>query len=250
MACGLTTAVSAQSDRTQSTIWSYLHGLEYEVKAGLSIGGTAPMPLPREIRSIDSYNPNLSVMFGTEITKWFTDQKRTGFIFGARLETKRMTTQATVKNYGMEIFGDGGERVAGYWTGGVKTKVNNSYLTFPILFVCAPSERWRLKVGPYLSYMFNGDFSGHVYEGYLREGTPIGEKVEFKEGKIAVYDFSQHLRSFQWGLQLGASWRALNHLNVNMDLTWGLNDIFRSEFKTVNFAMYPIYLTVGVGYLF
>ena len=32
-------------------LWSALHGLEYEFKAGVNFGGTAPLPLPQEIRS-------------------------------------------------------------------------------------------------------------------------------------------------------------------------------------------------------
>lgn len=39
--------LSAQKDRNQGIIKSSLIGLEYEVKAGLSIGGTAPIPLPK-----------------------------------------------------------------------------------------------------------------------------------------------------------------------------------------------------------
>ena len=61
--------LSAQKDRNQGIIKSSLIGLEYEVKAGLSIGGTAPIPLPKEIRSIDSYNPTLQVAIEGNVTK-------------------------------------------------------------------------------------------------------------------------------------------------------------------------------------
>ena len=47
--------LKAQQERNQGIIWSSLRGLEYTVKAGINIGGTAPVPLPREIRAIDSY---------------------------------------------------------------------------------------------------------------------------------------------------------------------------------------------------
>jgi len=30
----------------------------------------------------------------------------------------------------------------------------------------------------------------------------------------------------------------------------GLNDIFKKDFDTIAFAMYPIYLNVGFGYAF
>ena len=39
----------AQKDRNAGIVNSYLVGLEYEVKAGLGIGGTAPLPLPKDI---------------------------------------------------------------------------------------------------------------------------------------------------------------------------------------------------------
>jgi len=38
--------------------------------------------------------------------------------------------------------------------------------------------------------------------------------------------------------------------NPETDLAWSLNDIFKEEFKTVSFNMYPIYLNLGFGYAF
>lgn len=240
----------AQKESTFGIIWSYLHGMQYELKAGVNIGGTSPLPLPSEIREVDSYSPNLVLSFGTEITKWFSNKKTTGIIAGLRLETKGMTTNATVKNYGMEIVGDGGELVDGMWTGKVKTKVNNAYITLPVMFAYSPANRWTLKAGPYFSYLLTGDFSGHVSNGYIRQDDPTGEKIIFENGKTASYDFSKNLRKFQWGAQLGCEWQALKHFNLNADLTWGLNGIFEKDFKTVTFKMYPIYLSIGFGYLF
>ena len=54
----------SQVDRNETLIRSALHGLEYEIKAGFSIGGTAPLPLPVEIRSVDGYNPTLAISIG------------------------------------------------------------------------------------------------------------------------------------------------------------------------------------------
>lgn len=239
-----------QKDQNQGIIKSALIGLEYEVKAGVSIGGTSPLPLPVEIRDISSYNPTLSVSLEGNVLKWLDREKRWGVIVGIRLENKGMKTDARVKNYGMEIIGDGGEIVKGSWTGQVKTKVKNSYLTVPVLAAYKFNPRFRMSLGPYFSYMMEGDFSGDVYDGYLREGDPTGNKVVFEDGKSAPYNFSKNLRRFQWGAQVGAEWRAFKHLNVYADLTWGLNDIFRKDFETITFAMYPIYLNVGFGYAF
>ena len=240
----------AQTNRNKTIINAALHGWEYEIKAGVNLGGTAPLPFPEEIRSIDGYNPTLSITIEGNMTKWLDSKKKWGIITGLRLENKGMRTKATVKNYNMEIIGYDGNRLKGNWTGGVRTKVQNSYITIPVLAAYKLSPRTTLKLGPYFSYLMDGDFSGHVYEGYLRETNPTGDKINFTNGAIATYDFSGDLRKFQWGVQAVVDWKAFKHLKVHADLNWGLNDIFNKDFKTVTFDMYAIYLNVGFGYAF
>lgn len=240
----------AQWSEHKGLIWSTLHGLEYEFKAGVNIGGTSPLPLPHEIRSLDSYSPGLAITIEGKATKWIDEAKKWGISVGLRLDSKSMTTEATVKNYGMEILSETGGKIQGLWTGGVKTKVKMSLLTVPILANYKIGERWKVVFGPYFSYMMDGDFNGNVYEGHLRTPDATGSRVNFSGDNIATYDFSEDLRHFQWGLQLGGSWRAYKHLTVHADLTWGLNDIFQKDFETITFAMYPIYLNFGFGYVF
>ena len=242
--------LKAQQERNQGIVWSSLRGLEYTVKAGINIGGTAPVPLPREIRAIDSYSPTLCVSIEGDIKKWFGESKEWGMMIGLRLENKGMETKATVKNYSMEIIGSGGEKLKGNWTGGVRTKLRSSLVTIPLLATHKFGERWSVKLGPYFSYLMDGDFSGEVYEGYLREGNPTGQKIVFTDGAIATYDFHNDMNHFQWGVQAGADWKAFKHLKIFADLTWGLNDIFQKDFQTISFAMYPIYLNFGFGYAF
>lgn len=131
----MVTNVQAQEERNKSLINSYLHGWEYGIKAGFNIGGTSPIPLPKEIRKIDSYAPGIAIAIEGNATKWFDEKKKWGLTLGLRLENKNMTTEATVKNYGMKIINTNGGELAGLWTGGVKTKVKNSYLTIPIWLI-------------------------------------------------------------------------------------------------------------------
>ena len=161
-----------------------------------------------------------------------------------------METKATVKSYKMEIIGNGGERLSGYWTGGVQTKVKNSFFSIPVLALYRLNDRVEFSAGPYVSFLTNGDFYGYVYDGYLREIDPTGVKVEFTGENRATYDFSSEQRKVHWGLQAGAEWKAFKHLIVFGDLTWGLNDLFVKDFQTISFAMYPIYLNAGFGYFF
>lgn len=75
----------------------------------------------------------MAVAIEGNVTKWFDQEKKWGMRIGIRLDSKGMKTNANVKNYGMEIIGEGGERIKGNWTGYVKTNVKNTYLSFPVL---------------------------------------------------------------------------------------------------------------------
>lgn len=59
----------------------------------------------------------------------------------------------------MKIINTNGGELQGLWTGGVKTKVKNSYLTIPVLANYKISDRWKVSLGPYVSYMTEGNFS-------------------------------------------------------------------------------------------
>lgn len=221
----------------------------YEVKGGINIGGAAPLSMPVEIRSLDSYNPRLNGMIEGDVTRWFGVCQHWGVTAGLRLESKRMRTGATVKNYQTEVVDDG-SKVSGYWTGYVNTKYSTVLLTVPVTADFRLNSRWTFRGGAYLSYVLGRDFSGYVTDGYLRQGTPVGQKIQFVDGKQGTYDFSDNLRRFQPGLQVGASWMANQHFCINADFDFGICDIFESSFKTVTFDMYPLYLNIGCGYKF
>jgi hypothetical protein len=241
--------VFSQTDRNATIINSEKNGWMYELKAGINIGGASPLPLPVEIRSIDKYNPGFNGSIEGVATHWLGIQKKWGISVGLKLESKGMTTGATVKNYSMEII-DGGNKVSGYWTGYVHTKYATSMFTLPVNVNYNFNNRWKLHAGVFASLLFNKEFSGYVCDGYLREGTPIGQKLEFTGDKTATYDFDHNLQSFQWGLQAGASWLAFRRFSLNADLSWGMNNIFKSDFKTITFKMHPIFFNIGFGYLF
>ena len=126
----------------------------------------------------------------------------------------------------------------------------STLLTIPVMANYRISDRWKVRAGVYSSIKLDGNFSGHVSNGYLREGTPVGQKLSFDEGKTAFYDFSSSLRSFHCGAQVGATWRAFSHFTVNADMTWAANGIFKKDFNTISFKLYPIYLNIGFGYRF
>ena len=125
----VTGAVFAENKKPGALVRSTLKGLEYRIKAGVNIGGTSPLPLPAEIREINSYRPGAQLAIEGNIIKWFDRNRKWGGLFGIRLENKGMKTDARVKNYYMVMDSYDGEvlgHVEGNWTGNVKTNVKNS----------------------------------------------------------------------------------------------------------------------------
>lgn len=234
------------ADTDNNLLRAALKGWNVKLSAGFNVGGTAPLPLPREIRSIDGFNPLLNIAIEGDVQKRLAGSQW-GVLVGLRLENKGMKTDATVKNYHMEMTADDGGYMEGSWTGHVKTKVRTTYLTVPVLATYAVNSRWQVAAGPYISYMFEGEFSGEAYDGYLRNVDPTGEKAEVTH---ASYNFSNDLRRFQWGVQAGVEFKAYKHLAAHAGLQWGLNGIFPHDFTAVTFSMYPVYANVGFSYLF
>ncbi len=245
-------SVSAQtkkevSDTDKNLISAALKGWHIRLSAGYNIGGTAPLPLPREIRGIESYNPGLNLAIEGTVEKMF-GKGNWGLRWGVRLDTKGMTTKAETKNYHMEAWDtEGSGQIIGAFTGKVKTSVKNTYVTVPVLAVYNINKRWNVSAGAYASYLLDGEFTGSAYDGYIRDQNPTGEKAEVTR---AEYDFSNDLRKFNWGLQAGGEYKAYKHLAVFANLQWAMNGIFPSDYGSVTFELYPIYGTLGFTYLF
>lgn len=224
-----------------------LDNLVYNLRFGYGIGGTAPIGMPATIRSLDTYRMEPNFTLGLGIYKslgggW-------GLTTGLHLENKGMDIEATVKNYHMAIV-RGGQRLEGNFTGRNSIQAEQWMLTLPLLATYSFGGNVNLKLGPYFSYVKNPKFSGYAYDGYIRVGDPTGAKVELgtDEGSRGNYDFSDSMRSWQFGMMLGADWYFHRQWGVFADLSWGFTDIFHSSFDTIEQNLYPIYGTIGVSY--
>ena len=226
-----------------------LDSLQLRARVGYNIGGTAPIPMPETIRSIDSYTLTPSFMVGVDALlplspKW-------GISLGVHFENKGMDGDVTTKSYQMEVV-KGNSKLSGRFTGHVSQQVKLWMLTIPVQATLQLSQKVTLKGGPYLSMLTSKTFSGIASDGYLREGNPTGAKILMgnKEGEWATYDFDDDMRNLQFGLGIGADWQVYKSIGVSADLNWGLTGIFSGNFKAIEQTLYPIYGTIGVFYRF
>lgn len=221
--------------------------LRYMVRLGYSLGGTAPVGMPATIRSLDKFTPTNNTLLGLDAYKPLTD--KWGLQAGFHYQNKGMKTDAKVKGYSMEMR-RGDETLSGLFTGNVVTEVSEWMVTMPLQVAYNVSPNLRLKFGPYFSYVLSNNFSGYAYDGYLRVGDPTGDKVELghAEGERGDYDFTEDLRHWQFGLDLGADWFFSNRFGAYAGLSWGLTNIFRKDFHVIEQSLYPIYGSIGLTY--
>ena len=222
-----------------------IDSVDVRLRIGYNFGGTSPLSLPASIRSIDAFRPTFSPCIGAEMTipvvrgQW-------SVVGGIRLENKGMDAEVTVRGYRMAML-KGNSQISGLFWGHVSQEVSQWMLTVPVSFQLSISD-FRFRLGPYVSLLVSKEFSGIASDGYLRQGDPTGPKIEIgnKEGEWATYDFSDDMRSLQWGVGIGVDWQMSSRLGLSADLHWGLSCIFQSDFKTVEQTLYPIYGSVGV----
>lgn len=221
--------------------------LQYSIRLGYNIGGTAPIGLPATIRSLNSYNIQPNFLLGFDVHKELTP--RWGILMGLRLESKGMEIDATVKNYHIAIV-QGGKSLEGYFSGNDVTQVELQMVTLPVLATYRLNQRLYFKFGPYVSYLSTRNFKGNVYGGYLRETDPTGPKILIgTDGETtATYDFSGSMRRFHYGINVGADWNIYRRWGVYGEVAWGLNGILKSDFHTIEQTLYPIYGSFGLTY--
>ena len=235
-------------------VWSANHNLKYYAQVGYNLGGTTPIGMPASIRTLHSYTLRPNFTLGIDAFRPFNE--KWGMMFGIHFENKGMKTDAGVKGYHMKIV-RGEEELEGIFTGSVVTKVDQSLVTIPVQGTYDISNKVRLKLGPYFSYVTSKKFEGWAYDGYLRRqeeghpiGDPTGQKVELghNEGERGEYDFSDDMRNWQFGIDLGADWYITNRWGASIGLTWGLSEVFKKNFTVIEQSMYPIYGTIGIIY--
>lgn len=242
--------VSAQDSWEKWGPTKGMKGTGVLVRAGYTIGGTTPLPLPNEVRAINEFSPKGGATIGVDVYKMFC--KRWGASVGWHFFYEGFHTSADVKNYKMTLTQDG-NTMSGYFTGTDVTNTSMWGMTMPFLATLRMSPRWNFNFGPYFSTYFKRDFSGTGYEnkngqGYLRVDDPTGEKVNMDRSNAATYDFTENMLQWNAGLEFGFDWKACRHMNVFVKVDWGLTSVFESSFDAIAFKMYPIYATFGLAY--
>lgn len=213
---------------------------KHYVHIGYNFGGLSPVPLPNNIRKIESYSPGFSPSLGYEVAYSFN--KNWSINAALRFDIKGMNITDSVQ-YLHTLITQDTTVFEGDFTGTNKTICKNAYLSLPVTMVYSAHDNWRFKLGIYTAYLISSSFSGNVYNGYIRKGNSLGEKVEID---TASFNFDDEQRKFDCGIVGGAEKKFLKTFAVTGELQWGLRPVFPSSFKGIGFKMTNIFFTLGV----
>jgi hypothetical protein len=214
--------------------------------AGYNLGGTTPLPLPPEIRKIDSWSPGFSGTLAIHATRWINS--KWGITSGLGIDLKGMTIRADVKYMMTHLVvgqGDNTGSFSGMFSGKNKTKVRNGYVVLPLLAAWRPVDRWTFRLGGYLASMRDARFEGTASDGHIRNGGPAGDRINIES---ATFDFSENVKKADAGLMASADWFFSRKMAVCGQLSWGLVPIFPADFNGIPYKMYNVYFTTGVAY--
>lgn len=225
-----------------------LDSLRADVRLGYALGGTLPTHLDNKIRHINSFNPGFNFTVAAEAS--YPLNERWAIHTGLRLELGSMDVDSRVKNYDIEVV-RGDESLDGIFNGNVRIKTAQRRITLPVQASYSLSDKWQLRGGLFMGWLTNRRFWGWAYDGYLREGTPIGAKIEMgsEPGERGDFDFDANMRHMQWGIDVGADYQFHRRWGAFAELTYGLSGLFKSDFKAVD-TLRPLYGTLGILYRF
>lgn len=225
---------------------SVLDSVSIDARLGYVVGGTIPTHMGNEIRGINKFDPGLNFAISLEGTlplngPWSLHS-------GLRFELGSMDVDSRVKNYDIEVV-RGDESLDGVFNGNVRIRTTQRRITLPIQAQYAFSQQFQLRGGLFMGWLTNRKFWGWAYDGYLREGTPVGAKIEMgrEPGDRGDFDFDQNMRHMQWGLDVGADWKFSRRWGLFAELTYGFSGLFKSNFHSVQ-TLRPMYGTLGITY--
>lgn len=225
---------------------SVLDSLSLDARLGYTVGGTIPTHIGKEIRGINSFNPGLNFSLAAEAT--LPLDAHWAIHSGLRLELGSMDVDSRVKNYEIEVV-RGEESLNGIFMGNVRIKTTQRRLSLPVQAQYSFSPEFRLRGGLFMGWLFSRKFWGWAYDGYLREGSPVGAKIEMghEPGDRGDFDFDKNMRHMQWGLDVGADWQFHRRWGLFAELTYGFGGLFKSDFHSVQ-TLRPMYGSLGITY--
>lgn len=225
----------AQSTRPYSIQWG--------ATAGLNIGATAPLPIPKEITKVHAWYPNTNGVLGLWGRMRFGSSPW-GLLVGVESERKAFSSTTSALN--LPIIIPGGESFGAIDFSGLQnTKIATSYLTMPITATLTTlRERLVLQLGIYQSLLLSGSFQVKVDGDGTIQGQPFAAKT------IPSFTFDDYVSGYDLGVRFGAEYFFTQRVGVAARFNFGITPALREDFRAIPNKMHHLYGMLGVSYRF
>ena len=240
---------SAYSQEQKEPIARKNNKLEHKIVAGFNFGATTPFPIPEEVRAIEAWWPQFGAQLGYNIL--MQGNGNWGVGSGILLDYKGMGVRDRVKYMHTIVDIEVGERQGkfeGYFTGKNQTIVKSAYVTIPVYITYYLKNKWNFRLGMYGSYLFSSEFSGKVWDGYIRVNDYTGEKILINSESPAFFNFGTKMRSFDVGIIGGAEYKINHKFGIYTNISYGATSVFKSSFRGIGFNLHNMYAAAGLSY--
>jgi len=220
-------------------------GFEFIPFAGLNLGMTTSIGVPRETRSISVSPYNFNYVVGVMASKRFT--KSWGIQTGLRVERKGGNSNVYMEDYYTKVHFDGAEKeTQGYYSGRSQGHHDVWALTLPLYAMYQPKESWSIHFGPYFSYQFWRNRHGISSQGTIRESVyspliPVDHSETDNSAKVSKWDC---------GVSFGCTRQMWRQLYLVFDFSWGLVNQWDGSDYGMKMNIYNIYAQLGFGWKF
>lgn len=238
-------SVSAQCDHTNAhTQCHRTHvSMQWGATAGLNLGATAPLPIPKEITKVHAWYPKTNGVLGLWGRMRFSSSPW-GLQLGLESERKAFEATTAVTDLPISIPGfESGDPLK--FMGLQNSQLTTSYLTMPIAATFSMlNDSFVLQLGVYHSLLLSGAFKVKVDGDGTIEGMPIAPK------QILTFDFSDYVAAYDFGLRFGAEYFFTRSVGITARFNFGVMPALREEFRSIPHKMHHMYGMIGASYRF
>jgi len=213
--------------------------------AGLNLGMTTSIGVPRETRSISAAPYNFNVVAGALVSQRFSS--KWGVMSGLRVERKGGHNNVYMENYFTKVHFEGvADDTQGYFSGRSQGEHDVWALSMPLYAMYQPHQRWSIQFGPYVSWQFSRYRYGISSEGTIRESMfspliPVDHSESDNSKKVSKWDA---------GIGFGCTRQMWRQLYMVFDFTWGLVNQWDGSDYGMKKNIYNIYAQLGFGWKF
>jgi len=124
------------------------------------------------------------------------------------------------------------------FTGTATGEFSNDYVQFPVYAAWKPLDQWRFTGGGYLGWLV-------ATRSYAVGKGQVGIRPETVEQNMY---FDEKINGLDYGVSLGAQYRAFDDLWLDLRGTLGLTSVFDEDFRTVDRSVQNFYFHVTIAY--